>query len=109
MPVNIFFWNMKQDKLTRKTGQAQDKLHTDNRNIVKLVDIIGNNQLPLKMMMESVGLKGRDNFLNLYLNPAIRGGYVCLQYPGAPGHPRQKYMLTVKGLALPNEMASKNK
>ena len=44
-------------------------------------------------------LKERKNFLDLYLNPAISEGYVCLLYPNSPRHPRQKYSLTVKGLA----------
>ena len=55
-------------------------------------------------MMDRIGLKGRDNFLNTYLNPAIQEGYVCLLYPDTPRHPRQKYLLTVKGLLLWNEM-----
>ena len=54
-------------------------------------------------MMEALGLKGRDNFLTLYLNPAITAGYVRLLYPDSPRHPRQKYLLTVKGLAVYNE------
>lgn len=55
-------------------------------------------------MMHGVGLKGRDNFLNLYLNPAVSGGYLRLLYPDSPRHPRQKYLLTVKGQALYHEL-----
>ena len=51
-----------------------------------------------------MNLKGRDNFLNLYLIPAIAEGYVRLLYPDKPRHPRQKYLLTVKGMALFNEI-----
>ena len=54
--------------------------------------------------MEGIGLKDRKNVLNLYLNPAIAEGYVRLLYPQSPRHPRQKYLLTVKGLALLNEL-----
>ncbi len=54
--------------------------------------------------MNGVELKGRDNFLNLYLNPAIAEGYVRLLYPKSPRHPRQRYLLTAKGLALYNEI-----
>lgn len=82
------------------TGQVQDKLHTDNANVLRLVGVIGNGQLSVRQMMNGVGLKGRDNFLNLYLNPAIQEGYVCLLHPGSPRHPRQKYLLTAKGLSL---------
>lgn len=92
------------DKYRTSTGQAQDKLHTDNPNILKLVQVVGEQDLSVKEMMSGVELKGRDNFLNLYLNPAIFEGYVRLLYPKSPRHPRQKYLLTVKGLALYHEL-----
>lgn len=85
-------------------GQVQDKLYTENANIWRLVGIIGEWQLSVRQMMDRIGLKGRDNFLNTYLNPAIQEGYVCLLYPDTPRHPRQKYLLTVKGVLLWNEM-----
>jgi hypothetical protein len=88
------------DKYRTSTGQAQDKLHTDNPNITKLVQVIGEWELSVKEMMSGVELKGRDNFLNLYLNPALSDGYVRLLYPNSPRHPRQKYLLTVKGMML---------
>ena len=31
-------------------------------------------------------------------------GDICLLYPQSPRHPRQKYLLTMKGLALYNEI-----
>ena len=92
------------DKHRTSTGQVQDKLHTENSNIVKLVQVIGEQEWSVKEMMNGVELKGRDNFLNLYLNPAIAEGYVRLLYPKSPRHPRQRYLLTVKGLALYNEI-----
>ena len=88
------------DKYRTSTGQVQDKLHTDNPDILKLIRAIGEQELSVKEMMIGVGLKGRDNFLKLYLNPAMQDGYVRLLYPHSPRHPRQKYLLTAKGLAL---------
>ena len=85
------------------TGQVQDKLCTDNANAKRLIAVIGNKELSVKSMMNALELKGRDNFLNLYLKPAIGDGYVCLLYPNSPRHPRQKYLLTVKGLAVYDE------
>ena len=82
------------------TGQVQDKLPTDNANIKRLIIVIGNQELSVKSMMDALELKGRDNFQNLYLKPAISEGYVRLLYPNSPHHPRQKYLLTVKGLTL---------
>lgn len=86
------------------TPQVQDKLHTDNPNIVRLVQVVREQELSVKEIMEGIGLKDRKNVLNLYLNPAIAEGYIRLLYPQSPRHPRQKYLLTVKGLALLNEL-----
>lgn len=85
------------------TGQVQDKLSTDNANIKRLIIVIGNQELSVKSMMNALELKGRDNFQKLYLKPAISEGYVRLLYPNSPRHPRQKYLLTVKGLAVYDE------
>ena len=73
---------------------------TDNANVKRLIAVIGNKELSVKSMMNALELKGRDNFLNLYLKPAIGDGYVCLPYLNSSRHPRQKYLLTVKGLAV---------
>jgi len=91
-------------KYPTSTPQVQDKLHTDNPNIVKLVQIIGEQELSVKEMMELIGLKDRKNVLSLYLNPAVADGYIRLLYPQSPRHPRQKYLLTMKGLALYNDL-----
>ena len=70
-----------------------------------IVKAIGNEQLTLKQIMDKIGMKHRPNFIDNYLNPAIADSYVRLLYPDKPRHPRQKYLLTVKGLALYKEMA----
>ena len=73
---------------------------TNNENIVRLVKAIGKSKMSVKEMLEAVGLKNRENFLEFSLNPAIKDKYVKMLYPDKPNHPRQKYRLTVKGLAL---------
>lgn len=85
------------------TRQVPDKLDTENQNIIRLVQAVGNHQLSVREMMEAIGLKDRENFMNLYLNPSIVDGYISLLYPQSPRHPRQKYLLTAKGLALYKE------
>ena len=84
--------------------QVKGKLHTSNENIIRLVVAIGENELSVKQMMAAVGLKHRPNFLEYSIKPAISEGFVCLLHPDSPRHPRQKYLLTVKGLALYNEL-----
>lgn len=93
-----------QDKYGTSTGQVRDKLNTDNPNIIALIQVVGEQELSVKEMMSGVNLKGRDNFLNLYLTPSMKEGYIRQLYPQSPRHPRQKYLLTVKGLALYNEL-----
>ena len=51
-------------------------------------------------MMEQLKLSDRKNFLNNYLNPAIKVGFVRLLYPESPRHLRQKYLLTAQGLVV---------
>ena len=89
-----------QDKYRTSTGQVEDTFHTDNVNIKNLIKIIGDKEMSVKAMMKSIGLKGRDNFLNQYLTPALTQGYVRMLYPKSPRHPRQKYLLTPKGIGL---------
>ena len=104
-------WNLEnceqvRDKFRTSSGQVQDKFNIDNANIKRLVLSVGNQQLSLKAIMELLELKGRDNFLNQYLNPSLAEGYIKLLYPQSPRHPRQKYLLTIKGLALYNELTN---
>ena len=98
-----------QDKLGTSSGQVptqvQDKFHTNNYDVKNLVKVIGKNQLSVKDMMNGLNLKGRDNFLNVYLIPAISEGFVRMLYPDKPHHPRQKYLLTTKGILLYNKKA----
>ena len=79
------------------TGQERSLIETDSVEVVCLVCVIGNGRLSVKAMMEVFELKGRDKFLNLYLNLAIQHGFVTMLYPNKP---RQKHLLTVKGMAL---------
>ena len=60
--------------------------------------------MSIREIMESLELKDRKNVLNLYLSPATKDGFIRLLYPNSPRHPRQKYLLSVKGLALYNNL-----
>ena len=62
----------------------------------------------MKEMMDAVGLKNRPNFLEYSLTPAISEGLVRMKLPNSPRHPRQKYLLTVKGLAVYDELQEGN-
>ena len=70
--------------------------------LTAIIKAIGTEQYSLKALMEKIGLKHRPTFITNYLTPAIQSGFVTLLYPNNPKHPRQKYLLTVKGLAVFN-------
>ena len=95
------------DKYPTSTRQVSDKLHTDNANVKQLVSTINGRRLSVKEMLSEMGLKDRESFLKLYLSPAIVEGFVRMLHPESPRHPRQKYLLTAKGLALSDELKSK--
>ena len=97
-----------QDKLGTSAGEVLNQFDTDNHNIQQLVHVIGGQQMSVKEMMEALFLRGRDNFLKVYLNPAIEEQFVRLLYPNSSRHPRQKYLLTVKGIALYNKISQNN-
>ena len=71
-----------------------------SENIKRLVIAIGSDEKSVKEIMEAVGLKNRPNFIEHSLSPAITEGLVKMKYPNSPRHPRQKYLLTIKGLDL---------
>ena len=85
-------------------SNPNSKFYTKNENIIQLVRVIGSEELSIKEMMDLKGLKDRKNFIEYHLNPAISEGFVRLLYPDKPRHPRQKYLLTAKGLALYKEI-----
>lgn len=82
---------------------SNDWISALSENVKRLIKAIGPEEKSVKEMMEDVGLKNRPNFLEYSLTPAIKGGLVKLKYPNSPRHPRQKYLLTVKGLAVYDE------
>ena len=59
-------------------------------------------------MLTALELKDRMNFVELFLNPAVAEGFVRMLYPDKPRHPRQKYLLTAKGILLYNQMMKKD-
>jgi hypothetical protein len=51
-------------------------------------------------IQDSLNLTDRVNFRLAYLQPAIEQGYVAIEFPQNPNHPKQRYFLTPKGIEL---------
>ena len=88
---------------TSTRTSSRDSLVILSENVKRLVLFVGNEERSVKEMMEVAGLKNRSNFLKYSLMPAITEGLIRMKYPDLPRHPRQRYLLTVKGLAVYKE------
>ena len=100
-------WQQKVDEMKRQladnstsTRQVPDKYPTSSEQVKQLIAVISDRPHSIKEMLALLGLKNRENFMEHYLQPAISAGYVRMLYPESPRHPRQKYLLTVQGLAF---------
>ena len=71
-----------------------------NDKIRALMGVIDGGELSVKEMMERLSLVHRPTFLENYLDPALAGKFVTRLYPDSPRHPRQRYLLTVRGYAI---------
>ena len=80
-----------------ENGQESDKYPT---SLEQLVSCVGNGLHSVKELLEKMGLKDRENFLDNYLKPALSERLIEPLYPNQPRHPKQKYRLTEKGLKV---------
>lgn len=87
--LNIIFASAEVDVAGQVTGQVK-----------RLLSILRTDALSSREIMVCLYLKGRDNFLKAYLNPAMEWGFVEQMYPNSPRHKNQKYRLTDKGLSI---------
>ena len=55
-------------------------------------------------IQSELGLKDRRNFRENYLDPALSDELIQMKYPNSPNHPKQKYLLTIKGLEMLEDM-----
>lgn len=95
-------WKMSDSE--QSPDKLPDKFSTNNEYIKRLVEVVGHDEVTIKDTLKVLGLKDRESFMKVYLNPALKERFVRMKYPDKPNHPRQRYMLTAKGLALYNEI-----
>ena len=82
---------------------SDETVSTLSENIKRLLVVIGTDEKSVKEIMQEIVLKNRPNFLEYSLTPAITEGLVKMKFPNSPRHPRQKYLLTIKGQAVYDE------
>lgn len=95
-----------KEENTHTSNHTSDKiLLPKSENVQTLILTLGQDNMTVKQMMERVGLRNRPNFMEYSLSPAITDGYIRMLYPDSPRHPRQQYLLTVKGTMVYNELS----
>ena len=77
------------------TGQVAGQVPEEVRRLICTLQTTQTR----KQLQEFFKLKGRANFEERYLKPAIEGGFVELTIPDKPNSRLQKYRLTDKGRA----------
>jgi hypothetical protein len=55
-------------------------------------------------IQEDLELKDRRNVRENYLEPAFALGLLAMTHPDNPNHPKQKYILTEKGIRYQKEL-----
>ncbi len=96
-------------KYPPSTPQVPDAANLPGEDHKKLITAIGDKQLSIREMLSAMDLHDRKSFVQIYLTPAMESGFVTLLYPDKPQHPRQKYLLTVKGSAIYHELQNGKK
>lgn len=79
-----------------------------SENVRNLIFALGSCEMTVKEMMDAVGLKNRPNFIDYSLAPAMAEGFVRMLYPESPRHPRQRYLLTIKGTMVYSQIQANN-
>ena len=73
---------------------------------MQLIAAVGYDKRSIKELMNILHLRHRPNFIEYHLRPALEAKLVTPLYPNNPNHPRQKYLLTVKGMMLFNQLSA---
>jgi len=74
-------------------GQATGQVNPQVAAVLRVC----RNEMNRAELMNALELKGRDNFLKKYLDPALGSGLIEMTQPESPNSPTQKYRLTAEG------------
>ena len=64
--------------------------------MIKLLDILSENTMSAKELMDELGLSHRPTFRNNYLNPALELGVIERTIPDKPNSRNQRYRKTAR-------------
>ncbi|MBP5544078.1 MAG: Fic family protein [Kiritimatiellae bacterium] len=88
--------NMKGDPASNPASNPASKAPALSEQVTRLMLVL-DGEMSRRTLMSRLSIKDRNTFASLYLEPALRIGYIELTQPDSPRSPTQKYRLTEKG------------
>ena len=86
-------------KYPLSTDEVPQEFRSSSVEVQNLICIL-DSEMSRRDIQLALELKHEGNFRENYLEPAIAAGLIQMKYPDSPNHPKQKYLLTEKGLIL---------
>lgn len=90
-------------ELRPSTDQVPQNLRSTSvevRNLLKVME----GEMSRKEMQQALELKHEGNFRENYLEPALADAIIEMKYPNSPNHPKQKYLITEKGIEIKKQL-----
>lgn len=103
--------NSEMKQIILKPKNMIPKIPLKEQEIKKLDILLKIVKTPVtsKEIMVALELKDRETFYNNYLKPAIKEGFVEYTIPEKPRSPKQRYLITKKGLDFLEKIDDGNK
>jgi ATP-dependent DNA helicase RecG len=98
--TNSFVTTIRKPLAAGKTPEQDPAAGQVAGQVTGLLMSIGEGAWSKKELMDSLNLKGRDNFEKLYLTPALGSKLIEMTIPDKPNSRLQKYQITGKGRVL---------
>ena len=96
--------------ITAQDGTLSVQSDQVSDQVNRLIHNIGDDELSVDEILKVYKLlykqvyKSKGYFKRQTIQPAKLEGFVEMIYPDKPNHPKQKYRLTAKGIALKNSL-----
>ena len=95
------------EQVTTQTYVNQLDINLYGKLQKQLISAVGLEKRSIKELLDILHLRHRPNFIEYHLRPALEANLIVPLYPNNLNHPRQKYLLTVKGMMLLNQLSNK--
>lgn len=90
-------------------GEATGEVGEEVTEEVRRVILVIKGEMKRADIQKKLELKHDDFFRINYIIPALSSGYIEMTHPENPNHPKQKYRLTSKGLAVKKNLSKSKK